>query len=271
MSKIRHIIFSAIALIITACTGVPSGVIPPEDMAQLIADFHVGEAVVDMNRQEFDTDSLRQLYKQSVFAAHGYTSEQVDSSLAWYGRNTLKYIDVYDRALEILDNRLIETGNRIAAEAALSIAGDSVDVWPWARFVSFGALSPSMIAPFDFLRDENWEPGDSYTWRAKLFNNTENPRFNMVVEYSDGTAETASKVAPGDGWNEIVFPTDSTRTATRIYGYFEGAFRPGTTLRADSIQLIRKRVDHINRLPRHLVNTIENIVPAAQAETDTIR
>lgn len=117
-------------LALSACSKVPSGVIAPEEMAQLLADIHTGESVIDMNRMEFSSDSAKQAYKQSVYARHGVTAEQVDSSFGWYGRNISQYMEVYDRTIEILDRRLIETGNRIAADAALSIAGDSVDVWP---------------------------------------------------------------------------------------------------------------------------------------------
>ena len=160
-------------LALSACSKVPSGVIAPEEMAQLLADIHTGESVIDMNRMEFSSDSAKQAYKQSVYARHGVTAEQVDSSFGWYGRNISQYMEVYDRTIEILDRRLIETGNRIAADAALSIAGDSVDVWPNPRFITFNSHMPSRFATFSFAADENWEPGDSYTWRAKFFRSEE--------------------------------------------------------------------------------------------------
>lgn len=249
----------AAALLAGACSKVPGGVIPPDRMAELLADFHTGEAVVDMNRTEFYNDSLRQLYKQSVYARHGVTPEEVDSSFSWYGRHMAEYMEVYDKTIEILDHRLIETGNRIAAEAALSIAGDSVDVWPNARFITFSSTMPSRIAAFSFSNDENWERGDSYTWRAKFFNNTENLCFTMVTEYTDGTVEIATRNFSADGWNELVFNTDSTLTANRIYGFIEGLSRPGTMLRTDSMEMIRKRVDHNTPVSRYNVRTYRRL------------
>lgn len=117
-------------------------------------------------------------------------------------------MEVYDKTIEILDHRLIETGNRIAAEAALSIAGDSVDVWPNARFITFNDIMPSRMATFSFSNDENWERGDSYTWRAKFFNNTENLCFTIVAEYTDGTVEIATKTSrPTAGTKSCSTPT----------------------------------------------------------------
>lgn len=269
----------ALGLLVGACSKVPGGVIPPDRMAELLADFHIGEAVVDMNRGEFYNDSLRQLYKQSVYARHGVTPEEVDSSFAWYGRHMSEYMEVYDKTIEILDHRLIETGNRIAAEAALSIAGDSVDVWPNARFITFNELMPSRMATFSFSNDENWERGDSYTWRAKFFNNTENLCFTIVAEYTDGTVEIATKNFSADGWNEIVFNTDSTLTANRIFGFIDGVSRPGTSLRTDSMEMIRKRVNHDVAPNRYNIRTFKKLgevidtpLPSEQkeAETDSI-
>lgn len=269
----------ALGLLVCACSKVPGGVIPPDRMAELLADFHIGEAVVDMNRGEFYNDSLRQLYKQSVYARHGVTPEEVDSSFAWYGRHMSEYMEVYDKTIEILDHRLIETGNRIAAEAALSIAGDSVDVWPNARFITFNELMPSRMATFSFSNDENWERGDSYTWRAKFFNNTENLCFTIVAEYTDGTVEIATKNFSADGWNEIVFNTDSTLTANRISGFIDGISRPGTSLRTDSMEMIRKRVNHDVAPNRYNIRTFKKLgevidtpLPSEQkeAETDSI-
>ena len=275
MTKLKAEIAAAGLLLLTcACSKVPGGVIPPERMAELLADFHTGEAVVDMTRTEFYTDSLRQLYKQSVYARHGVTPEEVDSSFSWYGRHMAEYMDVYDRTIEILDRRLIETGNRIAAEAALSIAGDSVDVWPNARFLTFNDLMPSRTATFSFSNDENWERGDCYTWRAKFFNNTETLRFTIVAEYTDGTVDMASKSFSGEGWNELVFSSDSTRTANRIFGFIDGLSRPGTMLRADSMEMIRKRVNHENPVGRYNIHTFHNLADTVElknaAQTDSV-
>ena len=263
-----------VALVTASCSKVPSSVIQPEEMAQLMADVHTGEAMAEMNRANYPNDSTKQALKQSIYLRHGVTAQQVDSSFAWYGRNITFYMDVYDRTIEILDRRLIETGNRIAAEAALSIAGDSVDVWPNARFLTFNDLMPSRTATFSFSNDENWERGDCYTWRAKFFNNTETLRFTIVAEYTDGTVDMASKSFSGEGWNELVFSSDSTRTANRIFGFIDGLSRPGTMLRADSMEMIRKRVNHENPVGRYNIHTFHNLADTVElknaAQTDSV-
>ena len=56
--KRRKLLSSALACIaLCACNKVPSEVIQPEEMALLMADVHTGEAVVELNWDQFRSDS----------------------------------------------------------------------------------------------------------------------------------------------------------------------------------------------------------------------
>lgn len=224
----------------------PSDVIQPHEMARLMADVHIAEAVIDNDRAHFHTDSMKQKMKQSVYARHGVSTEQVDSSLAWYGRNINMYMDVYDETIELLEHRLIESGNRVAAANALSISGDSVDVWPGARYVVFNRRMPSDIITFSFDRDPNWERGDNYTWRAKFFNIHGDASWAIGAEYNDGSVEYLNSNINDDGWKEIRLQTDSLLEPVRIFGYLRVSPRAGSDLRLDSLEMVRKRVSHDN-------------------------
>ena len=255
----------ALALLCAAgCSRVPSGVIPPEEMAQLMADIHTGEAVIDVNRRDYNSDSVKQELRAAIYRRHGVTQEMIDSSQMWYGRHIDKYMDVYDRTIEILDHRLIESGNQVMAEAAMSVAGDSVDVWPFARYVTLGDKTPSRTIVFDFKRDENWERGDMYIWRAKLINNGHGSRYEIVSEYSDGTVDMVWQDLSGDGRKEMTLYTDSLLDATRIYGYLRGSNRPSTLMRVDSIELVRKRLDSNRYGNRFMTRRLEKFLKPQQ-------
>ncbi|MDE6575034.1 MAG: DUF4296 domain-containing protein [Muribaculaceae bacterium] len=265
----RTAIISLAIPLLCACSKVPRGIIAPHDMAMLLADLHTGEAVVDLNHSTYYNDSLRLTLKQSVYLRHGVSSEQVDSSLAWYGRNIGKYMDVYDETIEILEQRLIESGNRVAGEASLSIAGDSVDVWPNARFITVSERMPSRTLTFSFSRDNNWEPGDVYTWRVKLFNHYGVSQWMLASEYEDGTVEYMSSEITGDGRKEIIFISDSTQQAVRVFGYFVASARRGTEMRMDSIEMIRKRLDPSIYSRRYVVNKVKNFYPRTKTENES--
>lgn len=61
MRKQFSFILSLVAMlsILVACNNVPDYVIPQEEMAQLLADIHIGESVVDANSREYMSDSLK--------------------------------------------------------------------------------------------------------------------------------------------------------------------------------------------------------------------
>lgn len=268
------VVLLAVVLLATACSKVPSAVVQPDEMALILADMHTAESVMELNRTVYLTDSSKQAFRQSVYLRHGVTSEQVDSSLAWYGRNITYYMDVYDKTIEILERRLIESGNRVAAEAALSVAGDSVDVWQGARYIDVNDRLPSKLIAFSYSRDPNWERGDSYTWRAKFFNNTEGRQCVMVAEYADGSVEMLTQQLAGDGWKEISLFTDSTADATRVYGFIEAPNRPGTSMRLDSVEMVRKRVNptaysrrYMMRRLRTKFNPVEISADAAPSDS----
>lgn len=125
---------------LTACNSTPDGVIPDDEMAELMADIHTAESVVDTERRVFATDSMRRLLKQSVIARYGYTMADFDSSLSYYGRNIDLYAKLYEDVITILDERIAEAESRSATDIAggrqgstsdldFSVDGDSVDVW----------------------------------------------------------------------------------------------------------------------------------------------
>ncbi|MDE6206615.1 MAG: DUF4296 domain-containing protein [Muribaculaceae bacterium] len=242
MRKLPILLTSSLCLLY-ACSGVPSGVIPPDKMSKLMADVHIAEAVLDMNRSTYSNDSLRQTMKQSVFARYKVTSAEFDSSLSWYGHHIEKYMEVYDGTIDILERRLTETGNRLAADASLSIAGDSVDVWPGARYIRIGAKAPSNTVVFDYSRDHNWERGDMYTWRGKFFNTYGDSEWLIGIDYADGSSEWHNERLSGDGWREMKVQTDSLRDPVRIYGYMLMKYRPGTEVVVDSLQMVRRRLN----------------------------
>lgn len=46
-------IYCALLFSLAACSGRPSGVLSKEDMAQLLADMHTGEAVIESSSRTF--------------------------------------------------------------------------------------------------------------------------------------------------------------------------------------------------------------------------
>lgn len=225
-----------------SCRRAPDYVVQPDKMAQVLADIHIAESVLDMNHANYPNDSTRKVVKQAILEKHGITAETLDTSFMWYGANLDKYMDVYEQTAEILQNRLDNNDAIAAAQAALSVSGDSVDVWSSSRRYVFSDRSSTQSITFNYNGDANWKSGDAYTWRAKLIGNPGNALWSFVTVYNDGATEVLNTRFSGQGWQEMRFMTDSTRTPTRIYGLMQIDAPEQTTVYIDSMQLIRKRL-----------------------------
>lgn len=245
LTRLAAIALLMAVLALCACKRVPSDIIGMHDMAQILADVHTAEAVTAINAGDYAGDSARQALKMAVFKRHGVTSEQFDSSLVWYAHNINRYIEVYDETIEILQDRSQNVGTMLVQQA-VSMAGDSVDVWPSTRHLVLTDRLPSRIVSFDLPYDENWENGDMYSFRAKILDG-EGVCLDwvFVADYDDNTVDIyGNNVGTGtNGWNECVFITDSTKQLQRLRGYFAPVEDAPNTLWIDSISLIRKRLD----------------------------
>lgn len=233
-----------LTIIISACGSTPDNVIPQEKMALLLADVHKGESVIEYNRTTFNNDSMKKVMKQSVYARHGVTSEQVDTSFVWYGHHVEEYIKVYDRVIEILEHDLDAANSMDSSNSLqLAIAGDSVDTWQSARHYRFDRYSPARYISFAITPDDNWENGDNYLWQFKSINGRSAVSSFIGIDYESGPSEFTTRTSGDDGWLRLRITVDSTRTPTRLYGYLRVSPVSGENIYIDSVSLIRTRLN----------------------------
>lgn len=233
-----------VAIAMLSCNRVPDNIIQPDEMADLLADIHTAESVVEMNYGSYATEDSRRALKQAILDKHGITQADLDTSFMWYGGHLDKYMAVYDNTTEILQSRLDKNQALEAEQASLSVSGDSVDVWSQPRRYVCSVRSATKYLTFKLSADKNWSKGDSYTWRAKFFNNKSTVRWGIVAEYDDGTTEVLNDQFSSTGWQQVTFYTDSTRTAKAVRGYLEIDPRSNTTaMYLDSVQLVRNRLN----------------------------
>lgn len=230
-----------------------------------MADIHKAEAVVEANSSIYNTDSTKRAVRQSVLAAHGLTTEMADSSFNWYGYNMDRYVEVYERTIEILTDELAaaeQTAGTTAGNAeqhsTLSMEGDSVDVWTGIRLRRFSRNMPGDIISFSLNTDANWEHGDIYRFKSKMFDNRRNATFNVVIEYTDGSIGYRTSRLIGDGWHEVEFAVDSAKTARNINGTISYTASKDETAYIDSISLTRVRLSPQKRSILQEMNSLEN-------------
>ncbi|MDE6377769.1 MAG: DUF4296 domain-containing protein, partial [Duncaniella sp.] len=195
--------FIALLVLAAACSSTPDYVIPPKKMAALMADIYTGDAVVEGAPREWRHDSVRRVLLHSIYSRHGVTAEDVDTSLAWYGMNIQAYMDMCNLTEEILQARIDEVerqgGRSERVVAAVTVDGDSVDVWTGARTRRNTPLAPSDYTTFVLQPDRNWDHGDRYTLSMKGVQTHMPVRMYLTVEYNEGSCEPRSFFGPAEG------------------------------------------------------------------------
>lgn len=243
MKRGKHCLFYAAAVLAltatTGCSKTPSYVIGKDDMAEIIADLNMGEAVVDFNYKEFPNDSTRKVLKQSIFANHGITQEDFDTSLYWYGHHLEEFIEMYDQSIKLLEER--QRNIITAVNQQIAISGDSVDVWPGSRHLNVSSRLPMKILSFNIAADSNWRAGDIYILQYKTINSRQPVIGRIVADYEEGTSGYVQESSAGKDWTKIRLQLDSTLTPERVYGYIYASPAANEQFFIDSIALVRLR------------------------------
>lgn len=240
----------SLSMLSSGCKKTPDDVLNHEEMASLMADIHIGEAVVDFNHNKFPNDSTRKLLKQSIYASHNVSAETVDTSYVWYGNHIEDYIKVYERTIEIIEDRQKTIAK--ANISQISVAGDSVEVWRGPRPFMVNADMPSRILTFNLMPDSTWHKDDVYMLAYKPINSTGKISARIIIDYSNGISTYVNEPNASSNTNSLKIAMDSTLTPLRVYGYMVFSPENNTAYEVDSIALTRVR--------RHLLKN--NYIPA---------
>ncbi len=238
---------------LSACDKAPSGVIGERKMAALLEDFFKADAYMDMHSNQFDTDSARQVMKQSIMRKHGITQAMYDSSLVWYAHNMDTYTLVFDRVLDNLESQKLKA-QRDAQKAQLkpqqirqemavrqdfSGSGDTIDIWTLSRLWMLPPALGQGYITFTQSPDNRYQAGDRYELSFKSVTVKSDLKLLLAVDYQDGGTAFMSRGNCPDGWNKLMLQSDSTRTVRRIYGYVRYNNQPGGIAIIDSLALLR--------------------------------
>lgn len=255
----RHtypLIIALLLAVTAACSRRPSMVLSEEDMAQLMADVHEAEGVIDQNYNAYREDSAKLRLRQAVYVKHGVTQAEVDSSLAWYGYNIEKYAKVYDRVLEILDKRLknvrSQAGEASKPEMNFAVEGDSAVVWRTYNPIFFTPRMEREMVSTMLQRDQYWRAADSYQLRYKSLGATKGVMARITLNYSGDSTATQVMRGSMDGWHTMVVNTDTAAIPQSVVLELRYSPAPGTeTIAAiDSVTLVRVRT-RSDDLPDH--------------------
>ena len=117
-------------LLLLSCSEENSGIIPPDEMEEILFDYHLAQGIIDMQPPEDYTHNQR--YLDAVYANHGITEAQFDSSMVYYTREALQLREIYasiSRRYKEIDEALKMQAGNDNTFLGLTSDGDTANIW----------------------------------------------------------------------------------------------------------------------------------------------
>lgn len=115
---------------------VPSQYIQPDDMEDLIYDYHIAQGIAA--QQMGNSDYNRRLAIELVLKEHGITQADFDSSLVYYYTRADRFQEIYKNVQSRLNAEAEKYGaavNELQNIISNSTSGDTIDVWTGNRML----------------------------------------------------------------------------------------------------------------------------------------
>lgn len=159
-----------VSLLFVACADKRKGdVLSPEKLEDVLYDYHLVQVIINdlPSSQRYKKD----FYFDYVYAKHGVTKAEIDSSLVYYARYPEGLSEVYvnlSKRIEADIQRIEQEEQPIKAREAVAVAGDSVDLWYDARVIQLASSPLGSRYVFTIPTDTNFKAGDCLTWCGKV-------------------------------------------------------------------------------------------------------
>lgn len=157
----------AFLLCLYACKpGIPSGVLSPSELEEVLYDYHLGQAVAENSNDSVEVKKY--MYAQAVFEKHGITSADFDSTMVWYSIHATYLKDIYKRLSERYESEAkIITAVTGEGElySNLSAQGDTANIWQDRAFWVLRPYRSEDKLLFSIHADSTFRVGDEFLWR----------------------------------------------------------------------------------------------------------
>ena len=247
-------------LMLSCVPTTPSQYIQPDDMEDILVDYHLARALAHNSGVSFDSIPYYQaLCTEAVWRKHGITQEQFDSSMVYYYTRADRFEAVYKRVADRLEERALILGateGEIGKYASLNANGDTANIWPERTRRAMTPAPPYNRWDFSIEADSTFRRGDSFLLQ-----------FISDYVYQDGSKNGVAYVAltysgeRGDttisrnlhflmsGISQLKIPECNDADLKHIRGYFylgDGNERTTTTrlLFLNNVQFIRFHKKH---------------------------
>ena len=195
---LRHAMPVAVVCAMAACKpGVPSELIQPDEMEDILYDYHVADGMAVAEGNYTDVAFRRLAYREAVLRKHQVTEAQLDTSLIYYYRHADQLHEIYSNLAKRLDADAVALGasaNELSQFGSITSQGDTATVWNYRQTAVLMPQAPYNTISFDVKADTAYHEGDKMILS-----------FDTRFIYQDGSRN-------GTAYLAVCFKNDSTAT-----------------------------------------------------------
>lgn len=241
------ILLGVVAMIVACKPGTPSQFIQPDEMEDILVEYHMAKALASQTHQSGIDQAL---YVESVLGKHGYTKEEFDSSLVYYYTRADRFESIYKRVADRLEEKALVLGateGEIGKYASLNADGDTANIWNDRSSLAMIPMPPYNRCDFLLEGDSLFQRGDAFLLQFMSdFLYQSGNKVSLVyiaVDYGD-TIVSQNLRFSSSGLTQLRFADTLGKDIKRLRGYFyiDNGHEITTTTRVlflSNIQLIR--------------------------------
>jgi len=236
-------------MVISCKPTVPSEFIQPDDMEDILYDYHLAEAMA-RNDYSGEAEVTRIAYYQEVLKKHEVTEAEFDSSLVYYYSHIDRFKNIYNRVNERLNNEAKQLGAVVGDKrfTQLSVSGDTMDIWKQERDILLIPYPTHNRYEFTVKADTSFRAGDAFTFQFHCEYISQNSNKDAVVvlkaTYSNDSIVQVSTHANSAGFTQLNLPTNKYGLLRQLQGFIyltnDGTFTMKLMF-VSNIQLVRFR------------------------------
>ncbi len=215
-------------LAVVSCKpSVPSRYIQPDDMEDLLVDYHIAQAMAEQGMKNQDERNYDQtLYFASVLEKHGVTKADFDSSLVYYYVRADRFADIYRNVAERLSHQALELGaseGEVNRFANLSSSGDTINVWAGHLSAILLPYPPYHLFSFEQKADTSFRKSDAFMFILNsdfmYQSGMRSAEACISIRYDNDTVVSRTTGMSSTGINQIRVPALDGHMAREIRGY----------------------------------------------------
>lgn len=220
------------SLLVGCGKQIPKDIIQPEQMEQVLYDYHLSLAMG--SNLSYEENYQKQAYKDYVFAKHGITSAEFDSSMVWYTRHTEELANLYRKLGDRFRTEKKQMQVLLALRenrSVISAPGDTVDIW-YNRKVYWLKDAPlAHRIMFEIPADSNFHPKDRFVWSADyafLSPGRSEATMGFNVLYDNDSVMGQVVRFTQSGPQQLVLQSDSAYAIKKVSGFIYYATQDST-------------------------------------------